>query len=74
MGQMLNDAAVKVAQIMLRCAIDMGHITSQTMITAFGSEVEQTTAARSEPNEHETGIARGVPGEVAILCEEIFEV
>ena len=47
--------------------------------TAFGSELEQTTAARSQPNERVTGpsiISQGapVPGEVAILCQEIFEV
>ena len=45
--------------------------------TAFGSEFEQTTAARTLPNDRATGppiIEQGVPGEVAILCQEIFEV
>ena len=49
--------------------------------TAFGSEFEQTTIARSQSNEHATGspiigqdVAQGVPEEVAILCQEIVEV
>ena len=49
--------------------------------TAFGSEFEQTTVARSQSDEHATGppivgqgVARGVPGEVTILCQEIVEV
>ena len=48
---------------------------------AFESEFEQTTAAQSQPNGHASrspiigqGVAQGVPGEVAILCQEIFEV
>ena len=45
--------------------------------TAFGSEFEQTTVARSQSIEHATRppvVARGVPGEVTILCQEIVEV
>ena len=49
--------------------------------TAFGSEFEQATADRSLPNDRSTrpsiigqGVAQGVPEEVAILCQEIFEV
>ena len=50
--------------------------------TAFGSELEQTAAARSQPSERASSslsiikkdAVQGVPGEVAILCHEIFEV
>ena len=49
--------------------------------TAFGSEFEQTTAARSQTNERANessimgqSVTKGVPGEVAILCQEILEV
>ena len=48
--------------------------------TAFGSEFEQTTATRSHPNDRASEPSvRGrdgesVPGEVAILCQEIYEV
>ena len=46
--------------------------------TAFGSELDQTTLARSQPNLHEPPVTgqrgRGVPDEVAILCQEIVGV
>ena len=55
--------------------------TNNDESTAFGSEFEQTTVARSKSNEHATGspiigqgVARDVPGEVTILCQEIVEV
>ena len=49
--------------------------------TAFGSEFEMTTATQTLPNQSVSRVAvregqerSGVPGEVAILCQEIVEV
>ena len=87
MGQRLrsNDAAVMNVQTKLR-KVDyvggMGHFAIQRYdeSTAFGSELDETTATLSQPNQLASRTAireqggRSVPGEVAILCQEILEV
>eukprot|EP00984_Skeletonema_dohrnii_P028984 scaffold19265_cov75-Skeletonema_dohrnii-CCMP3373.AAC.2 len=53
---------------------------AQDESTAFGSKFDETTATLSQPNQlasrttiREEG-GRNVPGEVAILCQEVVEV
>eukprot|EP00984_Skeletonema_dohrnii_P033004 scaffold28303_cov67-Skeletonema_dohrnii-CCMP3373.AAC.2 len=84
MGQGSNDAAKKDAQTMLRKGTLLWHgkcRNAHDESTAFGSKVDETTANLSHPNQlasrttniREQG-GRTVPGEVAILCQEVVEV
>ena len=63
------------------CVRHGAHRNANDESTAFGSELEQTTADQFQPNESAAGssilgqgVAQGVPGEVAILCQEIVEI
>ena len=62
------------------CKRHGAHRNTNDESTAFGSEFEMTTATQSQPNERASEpfiTGRGgesVPGEVSILCREIYEV
>ena len=62
------------------CIRHGAHRNKNDESTAFGSEFDQTTTTPSQSNAHspEASITGGggakVPGEVAILCQEIYEV
>ena len=53
-------------------------VNSNDESTAFGSEFGQSTAAHSNAHASEASITgrvgESVPGEVSILCQEIYEV
>ena len=74
-----QEGCTNQAQIRGVCYRHKAYRNTNDESTAFGSELEQTPVTQSLSNEHGPGTStgqrgRGIPGKVAILCQEIFEV